>query len=109
MDDVGFINALLDEIASEYCIDPKRVFATGMSNGGFMSHRLGCELATRFAAIAPVAGVLGIPVESCTPPRAVPIIVFHAPATRLCPTTAACPSFSGIRAVSWIFRPWTRA
>lgn len=91
VDDVGFINALLDEIASEYCIDPKRVFATGMSNGGFMSHRLGCELATRFAAIAPVAGVLGIPVESCTPPRAVPIIDFHGTGDPIVPYDGGVP------------------
>ena len=44
----------------ERCIDRRRVFATGMSNGGFLSHRLGCELADRMAAIPPVAGVRGI-------------------------------------------------
>ncbi len=91
VDDVGFINALLDEIANEYCIDPKRIFATGMSNGGFMSHRLGCELATRFAAIAPVAGVLGIPPENCTPPRAVPIIDFHGTGDPIVPYDGGVP------------------
>jgi polyhydroxybutyrate depolymerase len=56
-DDVAFVGALLDTLTDEYCIDPDRTFATGMSNGAGMSTTLGCELGDRFAAIAPVAGV----------------------------------------------------
>ena len=56
-DDVGFIDALLDALTDEYCIDADRVFSTGMSNGAGMSTTLACELGGRFAAIAPVAGV----------------------------------------------------
>ncbi|HZA00260.1 MAG TPA: PHB depolymerase family esterase [Acidimicrobiales bacterium] len=56
-DDVAFVDALLDRLLDEHCIDPDRVFATGMSNGAGMSTTLGCELGDRFAAIAPVAGV----------------------------------------------------
>lgn len=77
VDDVGFVAALIDELAKRYCIDPKRVFATGMSNGGFLSNRLGCELSDRIAAIAPVSGVFGFPVEECAPGRKVPVIHFH--------------------------------
>jgi polyhydroxybutyrate depolymerase len=58
VDDVGFVNALLDQLAAEYPVDPKRVFATGMSNGAMMSHRLARELPHRIAAIAPVVGAL---------------------------------------------------
>ncbi len=57
-DDVGFIEALLDKLESNLCIDRDRVFATGISNGGMFVHRLGCDLPGRFAAIAPVAGTL---------------------------------------------------
>ena len=57
------------------CVDTDRVFAAGFSNGGFMAHRLGCELADRFAAIGSVSGVLGI--DSCQPSRAVPVIQIH--------------------------------
>jgi polyhydroxybutyrate depolymerase len=85
VDDVGFVSALIDELSKTYCIDPKRVFATGMSNGGFMSNRLGCELSDRIAAIAPVAGILGIPPESCTPGRKVPVIHFHGTSDLLVP------------------------
>jgi polyhydroxybutyrate depolymerase len=55
--DVAFIDALLDRLLDEYCVDAGRVFSTGMSNGAGMSTTLGCELGDRFAAIAPVAGV----------------------------------------------------
>jgi polyhydroxybutyrate depolymerase len=60
VDDVGFVDAMLDEIESAYCIDLKRVYATGFSNGGMFVQRLGCDLAERFAAIAPVHGQLAI-------------------------------------------------
>ncbi len=75
VDDVGFVSAMIDEISASLCIDEKRVYATGMSNGGFMSHRLACELSDRIAAIAPVAGVLGI--TQCAPARPVPVLHFH--------------------------------
>lgn len=58
VDDVGFIGAMLDAVASAYPVDPSRIYATGMSNGAMMTHRLGRELAPRFAAIAPVVGAL---------------------------------------------------
>ncbi|RME45375.1 MAG: hydrolase [Deltaproteobacteria bacterium] len=75
IDDVGFISDMIDAISAEYCIDPRYVFATGMSNGGFMSHRLGCELADRIAAIGPNSGIIGI--ENCSPARNVPVLQSH--------------------------------
>jgi polyhydroxybutyrate depolymerase len=83
VDDVGFTRAILDTAESMLCIDTKRIFVTGMSNGGFMSHRLGCELADRIAAIAPVAGVLGV--TPCTPSRPMPVMHFHGTADTLVP------------------------
>ncbi len=76
-DNLGFVNAVLDDIEASSCIDEKRVYATGMSNGGFMSHYLGCKLADRIAAIAPVAGVLGISDAECQPSRPISVIDFH--------------------------------
>ncbi|MEZ5008755.1 MAG: T9SS type A sorting domain-containing protein [Chitinophagales bacterium] len=75
IDDVGFINTLLDTLISQYDIDTNRIYATGMSNGGFMAYRLACELSHRIAAIAPVAASLAF--SDCTPTRPVPIISFH--------------------------------
>jgi polyhydroxybutyrate depolymerase len=75
VDDVGFINALLDHLISELVIDTLRIYATGMSNGGFMSYRLACELSQRIAAIAPVS--CSMTIDVCQPSRAVPVIGLH--------------------------------
>ncbi|MFA5141065.1 MAG: PHB depolymerase family esterase [Elusimicrobiota bacterium] len=60
-DDAGFIEAMLDAISLEHPVDPKRVYATGISNGAFFSHYLAAVLPGRFAAIAPVVGGLADP------------------------------------------------
>lgn len=57
-DDVAFISALIDKLASDYPIDTRRIYVTGMSNGAMMAHRLGIELPHKITAIAPVAGTL---------------------------------------------------
>jgi polyhydroxybutyrate depolymerase len=72
--DVAWIEAVLDEVEARICVDTARVYATGLSNGAFMSHRLACE-STRFAAIAPVAGVVGTP--SCNPAHPVAVLDVH--------------------------------
>ncbi len=71
VDDIGFIAKLIDHLAAQYPIDPSRVYVTGMSNGGLMSHRLGRELSHRIAAIAPVVGA----VFGDEPPPASPVAV----------------------------------
>jgi polyhydroxybutyrate depolymerase len=83
IDDVAFVGKMIDALEDRLCVDTKRVFATGMSNGGFLSHRLGCELADRIAAIAPVAGVMGMP--TCTPTRPISVMHFHGTADGLVP------------------------
>ncbi len=57
-DDVGFVGALVDKLIRDYPIDPRRVYVTGMSNGGMMAHRLGRELSGKIAAIAPVVATV---------------------------------------------------
>lgn len=79
-DDIGFARALVADVSSQACIDKKRVYSTGMSNGGFMSFRLGCEAADIFAAVAPVAGKVGV---NCRPERPVPLLAFHGTADSL--------------------------
>ncbi|MFN3199472.1 MAG: alpha/beta hydrolase family esterase [Bradymonadia bacterium] len=83
VDDVGFTAAMLDQLERSLCIDTRRVYATGISNGGFMSHRLACELSDRIAAIAPVAGT--IVTLSCNPGRPVPVFQFHGDDDRIVP------------------------
>lgn len=75
VDDVGFIEKLIDHISGEYNIDPGRVYVTGMSNGGFMAYRLACELSEKIAAIAPVAGTMNF--NGCAPATPVSVIHFH--------------------------------
>ncbi len=81
VDDVGAIAALLDSLAP--CFDPARVYATGISNGAFMAHRLACELAERIAGIGPVAG--GNLMLACQPSRPVPVLQFHGTADAIVP------------------------
>ncbi len=75
IDDVGFIDTLLDVLIDKWPIDSQKVYATGMSNGAILSYRLACELSHRIAAIAPVAGTMSV--VSCQPDRAVPIMHLH--------------------------------
>ncbi|MGH7192480.1 MAG: alpha/beta hydrolase family esterase [Candidatus Saccharimonadales bacterium] len=75
VDDVAFIDALLDDLLRNYPVDAQRIFATGMSNGGIMAYRLAAELSDRIAAIAPVAGSLSIEVGDLK--RPVSVIHFH--------------------------------
>jgi polyhydroxybutyrate depolymerase len=77
MTDVRFISELIDRLMAEYKIDPARVYANGLSNGGGMSDVLACMLAERIAAIGGVSGAYLFPRDECRPPRAVPVIAFH--------------------------------
>jgi polyhydroxybutyrate depolymerase len=84
VDDVGFIEALIDELTATRAVDPARVYVTGMSNGGMLAHRVGAALADRVAAIAPVAASIGGQPASDgpvvlppAPTRPVPAIIFH--------------------------------
>lgn len=75
VDDVGFIRAIVQEMEKTYRFDKKKVFATGMSNGGMMTYRLACEASDIFRAIAPVAGTDGMP--DCQPKHAVSVFHIH--------------------------------
>ncbi|WP_374407772.1 PHB depolymerase family esterase [Pelagerythrobacter sp.] len=85
-DDVAFLAGTIDWLAERGCIDPDRVYATGLSGGGRMTSWLGCVAADRFAAIAPVVGLrAGNPLPddpqrpdpaTCTPSRAMPVYAF---------------------------------
>jgi len=78
VDDVGFIAALIDQLAADFNIDPARVYATGVSNGGMMSHRLACELTDRFAAIAPVSTAIPEKLEpNCTPSAPISVLMIN--------------------------------
>jgi polyhydroxybutyrate depolymerase len=80
-DDVGYVRKALDDLQSCLAVDAKRVYATGLSNGGMMCYRLASEMSDRIAAIAPVAGTIAI--DNYHPKRPVPVIHFHGTADKL--------------------------
>ena len=75
VDDVGFVRALVADLAQRIPIDRSRVYATGLSNGGMMAHRLAAEAADLVAAVAPIAGGMVIPVMKSS--RTVPVMHIH--------------------------------
>jgi len=78
VDDVGFTASMLDKLEEEYNIDPKRIYSTGMSNGGYMSFLLACQLSERIAAIASVTGSMTPQTFNfCDPKHPMPIMQIH--------------------------------
>ena len=78
IDDVGFTEALIDELATLYTIDLDRVYATGMSNGGFMSFLLACQLSEKIAAVASVTGSLTQDTfDDCNAQLPTPVLQIH--------------------------------
>jgi polyhydroxybutyrate depolymerase len=86
VDDVKFLSTLIDTLHARYTIDLKRVYASGISLGGFMSYQLGWKLSNRIAAIAPVSGSM-YPTEyaKCAPPRPIPVMEIHGTADQVIP------------------------
>lgn len=77
-DDVGFTEAMIDEISASYNINSNRVYSCGMSNGGYMSFKLACELSDRIAAIASVTGSMTPQISSaCNPSHPTPVLQLH--------------------------------
>jgi len=78
IDDVGFISAVITQLSKEYPVDPRRVFSTGISNGGFMSQMLAARLSARIAAVAPVAaGMAPAVAASLRPSTPVSVLVMN--------------------------------
>jgi polyhydroxybutyrate depolymerase len=74
--DRQFVRDLIAHISSLYKIDAKRIYATGMSNGGGMTNRIACNLADLFAAIAPNSGAYNY-WQDCAPSHPIPVLAFH--------------------------------
>lgn len=93
VDDVRFIDALLDDLSARFAVDAKRIFVTGFSNGASMSFLLGAELSHRIAAIAPVAGALWL--KSFTLKRPVPMCYLTGTADPLNLIEGGVPKLAG--------------
>jgi polyhydroxybutyrate depolymerase len=81
--DLEFVQGLLGRLERERCVDRRRIYATGMSNGAFFANLLGCKLADRLAAIAPVAGAMPLP--ACAPARPIPVLLIFGRADDIVP------------------------
>ncbi len=92
VDDVSFANALIDSMIAKYNVDPNRVYSTGMSNGGFMSHQLACELSDRIAAVASVTGSMTeAKLAACNPQHPTPVMQIHGTADFVVPYNGQSP------------------
>jgi polyhydroxybutyrate depolymerase len=76
IDDVGFVRQVIADIERQVHIDTGKIFATGMSNGGMLVHRLACEMADTFKAVASVAGTDNT--KGCSPSRPISVMHIHA-------------------------------
>ena len=98
-DDVGFTAAMIDSISADYNINLDRVYSTGMSNGGFMSYRLACELEDKIAAIASVTGALAIDIgNTCQNSRPVSVMQIHGTEDPIVPYAGLPGNFYSIEA-----------
>jgi polyhydroxybutyrate depolymerase len=77
-EDVAFVRAVIEDIERTHDVDPRRIYATGISNGGFFSNKLACDLSDKIAAIASVAATMPEKLAAeCKPSRAVSVLYIH--------------------------------
>ena len=103
-EDVEAVRMLLDRVRSVPCVDSSRLYATGASNGGGFVARLGCEMADRLAAIAPVAGGYGA-LGPCHPARPLPVLEIHGTRDQVVPYWGKRPGGAG--SVQHFLGEWT--
>ena len=75
-DDIEFLNQMLDQMANKFSVDSTRIYATGLSEGGFMAMKVGCAMADRIAAIAPVGAAMPKTMV-CLPSRPIPVVMVN--------------------------------
>lgn len=111
VDDVGFLSALIDELYRTYNIDSSRVYFTGMSNGGFMSHSMACRLSDKIAAVASVAGSMAVnQFNTCSPSRPVPVMEIHGDEDAIVDYFGSMVTYAGINlnivAIDTLIKKW---
>ncbi len=77
VDDSAYVRGLIDEIAAEYDVDPKRIYLFGHSNGAFMAYRMACDHADRIAAVGGLAGAMFQDVGKCAAKEPVSVLSIH--------------------------------
>jgi polyhydroxybutyrate depolymerase len=94
VDDVQFFRDIIDDLAGILTLDRDRIFVTGLSNGGAMTHRLACEVADLIAAAGTVAAPISDLPGGCQPSRPVPLIAFHGTADPIVSYNGGSVSFT---------------
>jgi poly(3-hydroxybutyrate) depolymerase len=108
-DDLSFTRNLIDRIATNYSINPKRVYAAGFSNGGFFSYQLACQLSDKIAAIASVSGSMnpnwiGGRNPTCRPTHPIPVMQITGTSDFVIPIRGG--GLGGGAALSTVFNYW---
>src|SRR5262249_15369590 len=107
--DVAFLGKVIDDLATVANVDPKRVYATGISNGGMMCYRLAAEMSDRIAAVAPISGTLSS--DNIQPNRPVPVLHSHGTEDKLVPSDggkSAARDMLNCKSVDDTIRTWTK-
>jgi polyhydroxybutyrate depolymerase len=106
VDDVGFIEKVIDDLASRFAIDSRRIYVAGFSNGAIMAHAVACALSNRIAAVGLVSGTGAVDPARCVPADILSVIAFHGDADERVkygggtfPTDVGGQTYPGIRAV----------
>ena len=108
LDDVGFISLMIDQINNDFEIDLDKIYACGMSNGGYMAYELACELEDKIAAFGSVTGNFMLNSSEgqlCEFTREVPIAHFHGTSDTV--VDYYPPTFDGALAVSESIDFWS--
>ncbi len=96
-DDVKFLTQMIDTISAHYHINPKRVYSCGLSNGGYMTYTLACNLANKLAAIASVSGTMSnYTYSTCNPARKIPVMHIHGTADPIVPYATGAANSIGV-------------
>lgn len=93
VDDIGFLSAVIDRMTADYDVDPSRIYIAGVSNGGMMAYRAGCELSGRLAAIASVEGFMAS--CHCRPENPVSVLAINGTSDRVIPIDGGTGRFWG--------------
>jgi polyhydroxybutyrate depolymerase len=93
--DVDYVAGVVEDLQGKYNIDPKRIFATGYSHGGFMAHRVACSLADILAAVIPISGTAPTAPGSCAPANPVSVLHVHGKDDAIIYYDGGPPTYSG--------------
>lgn len=100
VDDVAYLNAVVDDVEKKYNVDAHRVFFVGHSNGAFMSHRMACDSAARIAGIVALAGDVWKDPSKCNPTAPVAVLQVHGDADTLVPYGGSATEPSAMESVA---------